>query len=452
MFETMKNTITGLMLSLFLLFTASTVKSQRDYGSTPEDSIKCIENLSVYKDFLRENNYEKAFSFVRKVFEICPKSSLKMYVDAEKILNNMIKSAKDDKDRRNGLIDTLFLFYDARIANFGKEGYVLGKKGASMLRYGKPSYEEAYNTLKKSIEIEGNNSEAFVIDFYFRAAVKLNEKTEQSPEFWVDMFNQVSTIIDYNMSNYKDERELEAYTTARENVLTMVEPFITCDVLIKFYEGKFDANKENQKWLESAAKIMENKDCMESSIFFKVANQLHSMNPTSTSARNMGIMSMKKSAYGDAVKFFTQAINLADKMTDDANLDDKLADLEIWLARAYFGDKNYPAARSHAQKAAGYKANWGDPYMLIGDLYISSVSTCTEGTDGALKSPYWVAVDMYSKAKTVDPSVAGDASQKIAKYSQYFPSTQDAFFHGITDGADYTVGCWINLATKARLK
>ena len=90
--------------------------------------------------------------------------------------------------------------------------------------------------------------------------------------------------------------------------------------------------------------------------------------------------------------------------------------------------------------------------MLIGDLYAGSIGSCSEGPDGALKSPYWVAVDMYQKAKSVDPSIADDARQKIAKYSQYFPSTQDAFFHGVTDGADYKVGCWINVSTKARLK
>jgi hypothetical protein len=77
---------------------------------------------------------------------------------------------------------------------------------------------------------------------------------------------------------------------------------------------------------------------------------------------------------------------------------------------------------------------------------------CTDEPDGALKAPYWAAVDMYIKAKSVDASVANDASQKIAKYSQYFPTTQDAFFYSVTEGADYTIKCWINITTKARLR
>ncbi len=38
-------------------------------------------------------------------------------------------------------------------------------------------------------------------------------------------------------------------------------------------------------------------------------------------------------------------------------------------------------------------------------------------------------------------------------YSQYFPAKSEAFFYdGLTDGSDYTVKCWINVTTKARLK
>ncbi|MEQ8324853.1 MAG: hypothetical protein RIC15_06660 [Vicingaceae bacterium] len=449
----MKNQIIGFTLTGILFFIGlMPAMAQGKYGATAEDSIKCIENLSVYKDFLRENKYEKAFSFVRKVYQICPQSSLKLYVDAEKIIGNMIKENKGDKERKNGLIDTLYLLYDARIQHFGKEGYVLGKKGAAMLKYGRPSYQEAYNTLKKSITLEGNASEAYVIDFYFRAALKLNEETAQTADFWVDMFNECSSIIDYNIATSTKPRDIESYTTAKENVLKMVEPYISCEVLTKFYESKYEGNKDNQKWLASAAEIMDSKDCAGSPIFFKVASRLHAMNPSTGSARNMGIMSMKKSQYGEAVGYFVEAIDLADDMTDDENLSKTLADLELWLSKAHFGQKNYPAARTHAQKAAGYREGWGEPYMLIGDLYASSISQCSEGKDGALKSPYWVAVDMYAKAKSVDAEYAVEAAQKIAKYSQYFPSTQDAFFHGVTDGSEYTVGCWINVNTKARLK
>lgn len=440
--------ITVVMLALI----PQTSMAQGKYGATPDDSVKCVENLSVYKDFLREKNYKKAKKYWSIAFNTCPGASLKMYVDGEKILEGRIKEVKDNKERVSEILDTLMLLYDRRIENFGREGYVLGKKGADQYKYRYPGYEAAYNTLKRSIELDGNDAQPAAIIYYFQAAIKMNDGKEVEPSFWIDMFNQCGAIIDHNLKATSDTRKLEGYTKALESILKLADPYLTCDVLIEFYNSKYEEKKEDQEWLKNAADVLDSKDCSGDPVFYKIANQLHSLNPSSASAKNLGIMSVKKEKYGDAVKFFTQAIDLADDNTDDENLDANLADLELMLAKSYFGTSNFAASRTHAMKAAGYKSGWGDPYMLIGDLYAASVSKCTEEQDGVLKSPYWVAVDMYMKAKSVDASLASDASQKIAKYSQYFPTTQDAFFYGVTDGSDYTVGCWIQATTKARLR
>lgn len=440
-------------LIVAVIFTSSSLFAQKGkYGATAEDSVKCVENLSIYKDFLREKNYKKAKKYWSIAFNTCPASSLKMYVDGEKIVEGAIKENKGNDARQKELLDTLMLLYDRRIENFGKEGYVLGKKGADQYKYHYPSYEAAYNTLKKSINLDGNDAQAAAIIYYFQAAVKLNAESPKDASFWVEMFNECVSIIEYNLGPNGDVRKKEAYVSAMDNIVKLADPYLNCEALIEFFKGRYEEKKDDENWLKNAADILDKKDCAGDPIFYKIANRLHTMSPSAASARSMGIMSIKKGSYSDAVTFLTQAIDLADDVTDDANLDATLADLEILLAKAYFGAKNYPASRTHAQKAASYKANWGEPYMLIGDLYAGSVSMCTDDPDGPLKSPYWAAVDMYIKAKSVDASVANDAGQKIAKYSQYFPTKQDAFFYNVTDGSDYSIQCWINVTTKARLK
>jgi hypothetical protein len=62
----------------------------------------------------------------------------------------------------------------------------------------------------------------------------------------------------------------------------------------------------------------------------------------------------------------------------------------------------------------------------------------------------WAALDKYYRAKSVDPSVADDANDKIGRYSQYMPSKTDLFDRGIAEGSSFTVGCWINETTTAR--
>ena len=52
----------------------------------------------------------------------------------------------------------------------------------------------------------------------------------------------------------------------------------------------------------------------------------------------------------------------------------------------------------------------------------------------------------------MDVTVVDAANKKMATYSKYLPSNEDAFFSGATEGSAYQVGCWINESTKVRLK
>ena len=45
----------------------SLVKSQK-YGATKEDSLKCIQNLSLYSEFYKQKNYKDAANPWKSVF------------------------------------------------------------------------------------------------------------------------------------------------------------------------------------------------------------------------------------------------------------------------------------------------------------------------------------------------------------------------------------------------
>ena len=78
-----------------------------------------------------------------------------------------------DPDRKNALIDTLMGIFDTRIEYFGKEGYVLGRKGVSLYTLRIGDFEEAYGILKKSVDLEESKSYPDVLVFYMRATKKL---------------------------------------------------------------------------------------------------------------------------------------------------------------------------------------------------------------------------------------------------------------------------------------
>ncbi|MDE5420103.1 hypothetical protein L3049_19095 [Labilibaculum sp. DW002] len=134
-------------------------------------------------------------------------------------------------------------------------------------------------------------------------------------------------------------------------------------------------------------------------------------------------------------------------MEEDA---DVKADLHYKLAYIKFSKKEYAGMKSNALKAAALRSNWGQPYLLIGKAY-AAYSQKYGSTELEKQAVYWVAVDKFKKAKSVDPECAEEARSLINDYSRHFPRTEEAFFEGIKQGDTYKVGAWINESTKARL-
>ena len=120
------------------------------------------------------------------------------------------------------------------------------------------------------------------------------------------------------------------------------------------------------------------------------------------------------------------------------------------LGLLYFtGMNNYAKARQAARSALAVDPNYGKAYLLIGRVYAAGGKGC--GNDAfENKWVYWVVVDQFQKAKSVDPSVAEEANKLISTYSAYFPKAGDAFWADMKEGATVTVGCWINETTTAR--
>ena len=111
----------------------------------------------------------------------------------------------------------------------------------------------------------------------------------------------------------------------------------------------------------------------------------------------------------------------------------------------------YSAAREDARAAAHLRSGWGQPFMLIGDMYASTSNSC--GSDAFEKQLAVIAaIDKYAYAKSIDSSLAGEAGSKIAKYSAYLPDKEEAFMRKINEGDAMTVPCWIGETVRVRFK
>tara|TARA_B100000900_G_scaffold414329_1_gene440691 strand:+ start:2991 stop:4307 length:1317 start_codon:yes stop_codon:yes gene_type:complete len=435
----MKNTI---LLFISLLAVTTVAKPIVPEGKFGSDSVECVKNISVYREFVKQKNYTDAVSPWRWAYLNCPKSTKNLYIDGSKIFKHLIKNAKDNKSLQVALVDSLMMMYDQRMTFFGQEGYVLGLKGADMLKFQPKNLEDAFILLQQSVEMQGIKSKATALAVYFQAASKKFESGTFTKSDVLEVYSIVAAHIDYNIN--KGGKSQKFYAQAAEKVEKIFVPFATCEDLVSMFDAKYAENPDDLGLLKRITKVLDKKDCSDASVYFTAAAKLHEVEPTAFSAYSMGNLSLKKNKSSDAIVYYKQALEMAETEEEKANY-------YYGLSGAYFKLGSLQTARSNAYKAIELKVNWGKPMILIGDIYAAASKDCGSNIfeQGMVFS---AAIDKFIQAKNMDATVVGAANKKIATYSKYLPSSEDAFFSGATEGSAFQVGCWINESTKVRLK
>ncbi len=455
-----KNVLIGLLLTGFGIILTLNINAQeeKDEQFTQQDipkygfdSAQCVMELSLYREFYKQWKKSKvksptindAIPHWRWVYLNCPRATKNIYIDGANILEYMIENA-ETKERKDKLIDTLMMMYDKRIHYFDQEGYVLGRKGYDLYRFRTEDYEEVYNIFKRSVELECNDCKAPILVYYFRTAIKMATTGKADSTIIVETYDIVSEIVDYNLNKYEKtgkQSKIESWQNIKNNVEITFEPYATCEDLIAIYEKKFEENPNDVELLKKITDILDKKKCNDTKLFFEASVNLYNEEPTPEAALMLGKMFINEKNYEKALKYMKEAKSISDE--------EARADAYYYIAFCYQMLDQFTKSREAAYKSIENNPDNGKPYILIGDLYAASSELCATD-DLAKKSVYWVAVDKYYQAKSIDPSVEDIANQRIASYSRYFPTKETIFFHDYNEGDTYKVGGWINEETKVR--
>lgn len=442
-----------LFLIGFTLFEPSTIVKAQKKGPRfghGQDSITCIENISLYREFYRQwksNNYKgeivnDAIKPWRWVFANCPLGTQYTYVDGVKMMEYFIQKEKD-AIKKEKYIDTLFKIYDQRIEYFGNKGSNLGRKAVDYYQYRTADFEGCYNLFKESISITKNRSQSPYVIYYFRLTSKMAKEGLIDPSVVVETYEEVSAIIDYNLKkNQGKHKTLEQWQNVKGTVENMFEPFATCEDLIAIYSKKYEQNNKDLELLKKITSVLDQKGCEEEQLFMDATIQLYKLEPSPEAAYLISRMFL-----AGVNKDFTKALTYlkeATSLTDE----DKLGKIYYYMAMIYAEAKNFSEARANARKSLKYNPNNAQPYIMIGDMYAASAKDCGDN-DLTKRVAYWAAVDQYYKAKKADPSNT-DVDKRIRDYSKHFPTMETIFFYDLKEGDKYKVECWINETTTIR--
>lgn len=437
-------TILLTFLSLLIFLPAMSQKGIEDgskYGKG-QDSINCIKNLSLYREFFKHNNYKDAIQPWRLVFGECPASSERMYVEGITMYRKLIESSSV-AERTEELIDTMLLIYDRRMEYFGggEDGNILGRKGIDLLRYRRnddPALQEAYGYLKSSIELEKNKSRDAVMITFISASITLNQKGLIDDGQTIEDYFMATEIIDGLLG--KSSRWERAKATIDDNMIK--SGILSCDALNSYYGPQFEANKEDKEFLEKVIKFYNASGCDRADLYVQASEQMYRIDPGPESAHQLAILLIAKNDFQKAASYLKMAV-LGDNIDNETR-----AEWFYELTIVSLANEDYCEAIAYAREAIANKSDYGKAYIALGDAIIHSRDNL--GDDFEQRTAFWVAADKYAKARSVDPSVASEAGKKLNDYATQYPNHEEVFFRDIKDGDSYQVRGCINEYTTVR--
>ena len=455
------------------------------YGANEADSLKCIEEITMFRTSFEQQNYVDAYKAWQNVVSSCPCSWSAIFSYSQTMFDALIKSTKDSLQRER-YIDTLFWGYDVRHIYFPTnftEGSGLGFKAFNTMQYRSRNAEAAYDWFTTSIEMEKEKTQPHIWNVFFRTAeymtqrkkdttiiieayerateyieAAVNEAYKQYERQLTNLENLDSAVkmqkinsVEYNqrLKILQDDtaRQIKLATNYRKtlsNIESIFAPYAPCSVLVQVYGKKLESSRDNVVALRKMVSTMsKEEDCMRSPVFQQALDLLHQKEPGAQTAFQMGRFSLLNRDADKAIEYLKEAIGLFET-------NEQRASAYYFLGLAYQfkgGSSNYSEARNAANNALKIKPNFGKAHILIGKLYELSAGMCSGG-DMVPFATSWVAADRYNRAISMDPSVADEARAQMRGLT--FPASMEKHKRGLSDGDEYRVTCWIQETTRVR--
>ena len=414
-----------------------------------EDSLRCLQNISIYTEYVKTNNFKDAYKPWKAVFDEAPTAQVGTYTNGAKILRALIAGSKDAAEQKNYL-NELMAVHDQRIKYLDKlnglvkspttKGSILGLKAHDLIAFsgGKLDVNAAYAISKEAVDLEKAQSDYFMLQDFMDMSSKKLKIDEAHKEQFIQDYLTAAGYADEALKAATKEKDQKNLKTAKDNVdaYFINSGAASCENLQNIYGPKVAQNKTNLDYLKQVINVMQMLRCTEEEAYFQASEYAHAVEPTAATAVGCGYMYYKKGDLEKALTYFDQAIDLE----SDA---EKKADNCYNAAVVLMSKKMYGRAKTYANNA-----NCGKAYILIAQMYGASPNWSDEAALN--KCTYFAAIDKLQRAKSVDPSVAEEADKLIRSYAAYTPKDEDLFFLGLKKGNSVTIGGWIGETTTIR--
>jgi tetratricopeptide (TPR) repeat protein len=422
-----------ILLSIAFLGFLNVASAQGKYGA---DSINCLRNLQLYRDYAKQNNLQEALPFWQEAKRTCPPTaSLNLYIDGARLMKYSIDITTNPILRQQR-IDSLIELYTERIQYYPKNSSpVYAYKAFDMMRYTPDDPQGIYATFKQSVEAGREKTDANTMVVAMQKASELYQTGELQGEEIMNLYSTLSKYMDTQVKQSPSSDKLEAAKRDLDNVF-INSGVASCDNLVAMFGERFKETPEDKDLIITIVQILGNNDCVKNDLYVNAVEAYHQIEPSAGSAYALARMYIGKEEYTKGIEYLREAI----AQEPDNNAENSKYLIEI--ANIYFRYLNNNSnAISAIKEALQKEPKNGRAYLLQGTIW--AMQKCEGGDDMDKRAVFWVAVDYFNRAKQVDsdPTVIEEANKSINIYSQYFPAQAEAFMYDLLDDNPYTVNC-----------
>jgi len=408
----------------------------------------------IYRDMLKAGEVQDAFERWKKVYAKAPAADGRrntVYSDGIYFYEYFI-SQTQDSTKINGYVDKIFELY-SEIDRCYADGSFSDARKAFDLFYKYPyrsTKEETYKLFKKVIDTDGEDMPYFTFNPFAALIVDMHNEgkiDDAEAKKYVDIINRALAKQLAECKGKKCDRyiEIKRYMPERLEYFERVKGFYDCQYFTNKYYPDYQEDPESCDNMLTVLSRMKFGGCTpENSAEYKEILAKYTKCVKVIDPSNKCYTLLQDAKYKEAIECFKEK---AANETDT----NKKAKYTLLVAKIYYAHlKNFPQARKYALDAAKIRGSWGEPYLLIGRMYASSGPLCGSGRGWKSQVVVWPALDMWYKAKSIDPAAAKEANKFINRYSQYMPNKEDIFIRNLKAGDTYFVPCWIQRSTKIR--
>lgn len=424
------------------------------------------EAHSIYRQAIKSKDWSLAFEQWKIAYDIAPAADGKRdfhLSDGIKIYKHFLKEATDDAKKNEYKAEIIKLYeqwascYEQKGIEMNdcdddcymsKVGFILGRMGYDMFYELNANYDQNYDVLKRSMEINDVGSEYIVLEPIAHIAVYQFKQDKRTADEMRKLYSDIERIGDYNVTNASEYAEYYESATKRAlNKFSEVEDQIfDCEYFKEKWIPLYEEDPTNFQVMKQVVVTLKRRGCPETdpevakiqAEYEKLAAEYNAEVQAEYERNNPHVKAKRLYDEGDfkgAVENYEKAI---------AQETDPVKKAQYLFSKGSIEGRklgSLSAARSSLKAAMKARPDWGRPYMLLGDLYAIQSRKCGDSWTSGLA--VLAAIEQYAKGKSVDPSVSSEASSRIAKYQRSKPDGEEAFMKGNKAGQRVSVGCGI---------